>query len=339
MGMVESALGGALSGVAAGAPGGIPGMVAGGVAGLVIGGLSGASAEKDEKKRAALLNKSMEQFNILPPEQQKLVLDKLDLDGILTPTFMQEIKISDTEMANVKTDPRLAQAQMGALAQLQALGKSGGLDEADRANIEQARQRYAGEAASQQAGATEAAARRGISGSGMEMAQRAMAGQMAANQMNTMEQQTQGEARRRALEAIMKGGQLGGDIRTQEFSEQEKIAQAKDAINKLRSDNAMIAEKDRLAELRGIRDVKIGQAETNLGITNKEKITDWNAPRQNFEDKLAIATKSQPAYDSLSKYLGERSQDSKDMGADFITGGGKAYSGYLDYKKNQPKTP
>jgi len=45
------------------------------------------------------------------------------------------------------------------------------------------------------------------------------------------------QAQSRALQALMQGGQLGGQIRQQDFGEQSEKAQAQDAINRFNTAN------------------------------------------------------------------------------------------------------
>ena len=323
-----AALSGALSGAGSGAMiGGVPGALVGAGVGAAVSLFADAEAEKDEKKKAAILQQARDAMNSIPlPEERALVVDQLKSAGLYTPEMAGNIKQADTEYAKIQLDPRMKEAQMSALSQLQDLGKSGGLDQMDKANIEAARQRYAAESASQQAGVTESMQRRGMAGAGMEAVQRRMSAQGAANQMANQEAQIQGEARRRALDAMMKAGQLGGDIRGQEYDEQAKKAQAQDIINA-----------SNIAALRKDVDVKNQAQQVNLGnqqdILNKmwaenqrKNLLTQQAPQQAFTNQMTKATGQLPMVTAQAGMIDPNA--SKQAGANVLTGLAQGAAGY-----------
>ncbi len=138
----------------------------------------------------------------------------------------------DTELAQISEDPRLKQAQMGALQQLQDIGAGGGYTAAERGDIESisrdmlTRQRGAEEAGLQRAQG------RGLGGSGLNLASdiaRRQAGVGAASRAGF--DIAKGGALR-TLQAGQMAGGLGGQIRGQEWGQQAQTAGAQDAINR-----------------------------------------------------------------------------------------------------------
>ena len=334
-----SILSGVVSGASSGAmAGGVPGAAAGGLVGGAISWFAASAAEKDQKKKNELLQRGIDEMNSIPlPEERALVVEELKSAGLYTPALAGHIKQADTEYDKIKTDPVLKEAQMGALAQLQDLGKSGGLDQMDKANIEAARQRYAAESASQQAGVTESMQRRGMAGAGMEAVQRRMSAQGAANQMANQEAQIQGEARRRALDAMMRAGQLGGDIRGQEYDEQAKKAQAQDLIN---ASNIAAQRKD----VDIINDAKKYNLGNEQDIINKmweekqrkNRLTQ-EAPQKLFDAKYKIATGKSPYITAQANMIDPKASET--AAANILTAGAQGAAGYSAYKKANPDKP
>lgn len=137
-----------------------------------------------------------------------------------------------TGMEQITEDPRLRQAQIGALQGLQDIAAGGGYTTAERGDIERTtidmltRQRGAEEAAMQRAQA------QGLGGSGLRLASdigRRQAGIGAASQQGF---DIAKGGQQRALQAMQAAGGMGGQIRGQEFGQQAQIKAAQDAINR-----------------------------------------------------------------------------------------------------------
>jgi hypothetical protein len=178
-------------------------------------------------------------------QQQRLgLIEGLDLPTLealtgqqLTPEAIQALTLGPTAFGDITTDPRLRQAQLGALQQLQQIGAAGGLTPQDIARQELINQQIA----QQQRGSREAllqqAGARGLAGTGAELGA-LLASQQAGTQARALAgTQTAAEAQRRALQAILQSGQLGGQIRGQEFGEQAQAARARDIINQFNIQN------------------------------------------------------------------------------------------------------
>lgn len=137
-----------------------------------------------------------------------------------------------SEMDNISTDPRLRQAQMSQLAALEEIAKSGGLRLQDKAMLNEAM----GQAAQQERGSREATQQRmqmqGMGNSGMNFAQQMMAQQAGADRQSKASLGVAANAQDRALEAMMRAGKLGGDIRGQDWGEASERARANDDINR-----------------------------------------------------------------------------------------------------------
>ena len=114
------------------------------------------------------------------------------------------------------TDPRLRQAQMKALTQLQGLSDANGLDPQARA-MEAQGQRDSAEFEKGQRGAIlNDAQARGVGGGGAELAAQLQAQQAGANRSAIVGQQSAAAARARALQAMSEYSALAGGIRNQD---------------------------------------------------------------------------------------------------------------------------
>jgi hypothetical protein len=318
-----------------------PLVVAAGIAAAsAITGLMGqASAAKSEKEKRKLLQQAADEFKkIQLPEEKQAAYEELKSAGVLTPEMEKEVILPDSEFMKVKADPNLRQAQANALAQLRGLGESGGLDTMDQANIERARQRAAAESASQQGAIQESLARRGMQSAGQEMVARQMAAQGQLNQLADFERQTQGEARRRALEAIVQGGSLAGNIRSQDVGEQERRAAAIDRINQMRAENQISL---------GQRNVDRGNQAQAWNLQNQQRIMDANAAGRNqasdvnrtagqrtFQNQIARAGGVQGALTGQASGLQDQANATRNMWGGLAQGVSQMGGAYMMGNKN-----
>lgn len=151
---------------------------------------------------------------------------------------LADVALQDrSEMFNVTTDPRLREAQMGALDALGGIASSGGMTLTDEANLA----KLQGEVSAADRGRREAILQnmqmRGQGGSGLELLAQLQSAQDATTDASAGSRDIAAMAQDRALQAIMQQGAMGGQIRGQEFSEQADIAKAQDIINAFNAGN------------------------------------------------------------------------------------------------------
>jgi hypothetical protein len=220
----------------------------------------------------------------------QLQLEEMVLQGTLSPEQAQTIMLDPSAMGGITLDPALKQAQMDALLGLQDISDSGGMTAMDRANMsrisneEDAKARGAREAIMQQAQA------RGMGGSGMEILSQLQNAQESASRRSARDTEVAGMAQQRALEALMQGGNMAGNIRGQEFSEQAQKAQAADAIAKFNAQNQQQQVNINTAARNDAREKNLNAAQTlsnaNTGIRNQEQQFNKQLPQQKFENEL-----------------------------------------------------
>jgi hypothetical protein len=276
-----SKAGRALSGAASGAAAGtavLPGIgtAIGGIIGGIGGLFGGGDAEEEEAKR--LRNEALREIQglSLPTiEELQIQLETLRSQGELTPELEQAFLQEASKMEGISSDPRLKEAQMGALAKLQQLG-SEGLGAQDRLRLNDARRTVATDARARDEAILQNMASRGAGGSGVELAARLSSSQGQADRAGQEADRIAAMANQQALEAIMKGGQLGGDIRSQEFNQASQVAQAQDAINRFNAANRQNVE--------GINVAARNNAQMQ-NLQNAQRIADSNVGTRNAQNK------------------------------------------------------
>ena len=219
-------------------------------------------------------------------------IDRMTYKAVLQkdPPKLIALMQKDTELAKIQEDPRLRDAQMESLSQLQQRGQEGYTAQ-EKAQMES----QMGDALTRQRGANMAQdsemARRGIGGSGIDLARqmaRQQGGIQAANQTGL---NIAAQGQNRALQSYMAAGNLGGQIRSQDWGQKSQVANAQDAINKFNTANQMSGQQF------NIRNAMTADA------TNSGRLTD-----QNKNDASAYERKLQAERDknmtSAKTYMG-----------------------------------
>lgn len=249
------------------------------------------------------------------PADLAIHLEELVQQGSLSPEQAQTILQEKSAMGGITLDPKLKSAQMEALASLQEIGDSGltATDKADFARIqsdEQARERGAREAILQNAEA------RGMGGSGLEIMSQLKNQQDSASRTAERDLDVAALAKQRALEALIQGGSMAGNIRNQDFNEQAQVAQAEDAISRFNTQNRQnqvnlntAARNDASAKNLG---VKQAIADTNTGMRNQQQIQNKNLIQQNFDNELKKRGGKQQVAQTNAQIQGQNAQNQAD---------------------------
>ena len=238
-------------------------------------------------------------INIPDPEQMKVQLQEYVQQGLLTPEDAQTIMQNPSEFNKITTDPVFKDAQMKALTGLQDVADQGGMTDVmkgrlnDIARSEQVKSRGARE------GILQNASERGVGGSGLELMAQLKNQQDSATRASDRGTQVAADAEERALNALIKSGQMGGEMETQEFGEKSKIAEAQDAVNRFNTgnlnDTARANVEARNAAQAGTLAEKQGLSDANTGLRNNQQTYNKNVYQQKFNNDMAKATGSQGA--------------------------------------------
>lgn len=238
--------------------------------------------------------RDLEAIGIPTIEAQQLTMEEYKSQGKWTPELEQTVKLGDTAMGGITTDPTYKASQLKALGQLQDIGNNGGMTLADRANLEQVE----GSIAAKQRGAREAilqdAQRRGGYGSGTALAAQLMSQQGGADEAHMAGINTAANAQARALQAIQAAGSMGTNLRNQDFSEQSEIAKARDAIAAWNAGNQQQVNNANAATQNAAQQWNLNNAQNisnaNVDTRNKQQAYNKGLQQQQFQNQMQVAS-------------------------------------------------
>lgn len=176
---------------------------------------------KDKEEQRRLMQKALEQYGSIDvPALEKVLAEEM----------------GPGQMEGLTSDPALKQTQTDALNELMRLSKSGGLNLEDKSALNSIRSNAATQAQRGIGGIRENMAARGISGGGQELAMSLSANQGAAQRASKEGLDVAAQAQKRALDSLMAGGRMAGEMRGQDFGERSKAAEAADLRNRYNTD-------------------------------------------------------------------------------------------------------
>jgi hypothetical protein len=171
---------------------------------------------------------------------------------------------------------------------------------------------------------------RGVAGSGLELAQSMLAQQQASNRAAQQGLDVASMAQQRALQAILQGGQLGGQIRGQDFEEQARVAAAKDAIAQFNAQNQQQVNLANSAARQQANMFNLGLkqdvANANTNIRNQQEMYNKGLHQQDFENRYRKAGGVAGGYNNLASLYGNQAQNRLNFVGGLIESGAKAIS-------------
>lgn len=223
-------------------------------------------------------------------EEMQLQLKQLVEQGVLTPEDAQAALAGESDMNGITLDPKLKENQMAALTQLMDIGESGGMTLQDKANLA----KISTEEMAQQKGQRDAilqnAQARGVGGSGLELMSQLQNQQSSATRQSQRDLDVAAQAQNRALEALMKGGEMSGQMADQSFNQQAQKAGANDAISKFNAQNQqqinMFNTGARNAAQEANLTNKQNIANQNVGLSNEQQQYNKNLQQQQFDNEM-----------------------------------------------------
>jgi hypothetical protein len=276
---VANALGGAASGAAAGTAI-LPGI--GTAVGAIIGGVGGLfGGESESEKAAKAAVAELQEMGVPSEEARRIVYEKYQAVGELTPEIEQAISVDPTELQKVTTDPRFQQAQMQALANLENKAKQGGLDLSGQATLEGIKMDLAREARGKNAAIQQEMRQRGLGGSGSELAARLAATQASADQAGQQGLNLAALAQRQATENLGQMSNLARQMQQDELSRKSDAARAQDMIKQSNANLASGVQMRNVASKNRAQELDVGYqrnvAQLNTGLTNTQRESDRDA--------------------------------------------------------------
>lgn len=285
-------------------------MAVASVAAPVVGGLIGnmASASDRGAARSAMNNAlaAIENVGAGPDLSRKIFYEEFKKAGVLTPELEQAINLDTSKVSQIQEDPSLRQAQTQALQLLQQRGQTG-LSIQDRAAFNQLQQEVATQNEGRRQQILQNMAQRGQSGSGAELLAELQNSQSGTNQASQNALNMSGQASQNALNAILQSGQLGGSIRSQDFSNAQAKAQAADELNRFNVGNQLGQQSRNVAAKNIAQSGNLSNAQNIMNMNtqqqNAEKLRQRDAEEQMYQNKLAQAGAMAQAYNNQSNYL------------------------------------
>lgn len=284
-------------------------------------------------------NQALQQFQGLTPptaEDLKVQLQKMVYQGDITPEMAQTIIQDPSKFNEITSGGAGRQAQLQALSQLQGISTNGGLTPEDKAQLNEIQSATGAQERGSREAIMQNARERGVGGSGMELAAQLINQQGSAGNANQSGLDVAAQAQKRALDAIMQSGQLGGQVQGQEFSEHAQKAAAQDAINRFNTANSQAVvnanTQARNAATTRNQDMKQDLSNENVTIGNQQETANAAAKQQAFQNLMSKATGVAGQYGKEA----EGAQNAQNAQLGFFGGlagaAGNAYGGYLSRK-------
>ena len=223
---------------------------AGALGGAYMGNQAARSAERRQTARQNQLAAELEAIGL--PELNEYELAKFQ-------DLFTAQQMGPSAFENIQLDPEGLDAQRAALAKLSEIGE-GGLLLGDKVALQEIQDSVARQDAARQSAIQQNMAERGMGGGGAEMAQRLLSQQAGADRAAANSRNVAAMAQQRALDAIIQRGQLGGQMRQQQYGMEADKAQAIDAISRFNAGQRQ--EEQRMRQ---------GTADKNVGVENMQR--------------------------------------------------------------------
>ena len=247
--------------------------------------------------------------------------------GIITPAQAQAVNIDNNAYNLAKTDPAALQAQVASLNTLQEIGQTGGLTPTAQAQITQANQQAATQLQGQRASILDQAAQRGIPTSLMAVAsQENAAGQDAQNAM-LASTNAAANAQQQALTALANAGTLGGQIESQQYTEQANKASAQNAINQWNAANQTAVNQANVAAQNTAKQLNQANAQNvanqNTGLANQQTAYNVALPQTQFQMALQKAQGQAGADTNIAQNAMQQGQQTENLLGSLVGAGGQ----------------
>jgi len=246
----------------------------GAAAGAALGALGLFDSDEDntQAKAFAAAQARLEALGTPPDLSREIVLQQFREAGQLSPQVEQRILQQSTAVSDIQEDQTGRDSQVEALNLLRQRGR--GLGAEERSAFNEMRDMTQRDAEAKRMQVMQNMAARGQGGSGAEL-MAALQGAQSANTRLSQEGDRLGaSASTNALSAISKAGQLGANLRSQDYSAEMDKAKALDAMQEFNLRNSQSVQQ------RNIAAVNQAQAQN---LANKQRISDANIQMANAE--------------------------------------------------------
>lgn len=253
---------------------------------------------KSDPNRAAikLQREQMDRLSQLSlPQLEEFILQSPELVGLLDAEQME-----DSEFKKIQEDPRLREAQMGALQQLQQIGEVGLTPEERAQRSEMLRQSDAQEQARQQQ-IVQGMAQRGSLDSGASLLAQLQSSAAQGADSRRQSEQMAADAANRRRQALMQAGSMAGGMSQEQFNRQSQQASAQDRIAQFNAAQRADVNRMNLAARQNIENQRAGIANQQAQVANM-------IAQQNYQNKLARATGQGQVTNAMSTLTANQAQ-------------------------------
>jgi hypothetical protein len=314
-------------------------------AGSLITGVGGMiQGHKNRKAAERAYQAAMEKINEVgaPPNLARdIFLEEFKSAGVLTPELEQNINIEASKVAQIQEDPRLKDAQLRALEQMQQAGR--GLSPQERATFNKLRSEVQRDAEAKRQQIIQNMQARGQAGGGAELAASLMASQAGADQASEAGDRIASASAERALQAMLQSGQLGGQIRGQDFTVAQAKAAAEDEMNRMKFQTSVGMQQRNIDRANQATAANLSNQQrlmdANAAMRNQEKQRKLEADRTFWQDRMAMASKQAGMQEGQAGRMADSAGKQAQGWANVVSGGldlaTKLYTNEAD--KNKPK--
>ena len=274
-----------------------------------VGDLISGGSNQDQENAAQDALKALQSVETPDTEQMKLDLQELVSQGVLTPEEAQAALVESNAYDQVKLDPAARGAQMKALQELQGISDDG-FSAQQQAGLARIKGNQAAESHGAQQAILQNAAQRGVAGGGLEMLSRMQAQQSQAGQRNLQDLQVAAQADQNKMAALQQIGQLGGNIRGQDYAQEQAKAQAANEILRFNAGQMQRTNEINTGYRNDAASRNLGESQrisdANTGIKNQQQQNNNGLAQQDFENKLRKAGGIASGQKGLAEVYGQQ---------------------------------
>ena len=289
---------------------------------------TGIKDDESQARQRALMDETLAELEGIPlPYLKEISLEN--------PNWLEDLvaaKQGDTEFNSIKSDPELREKQKASLAALDEISANGGFNLTDQANLSKIQSQAGTADRGRRDAIRQNMASRGMGGSGMELLASLQSSQAATDRQAQQGLDVAAMGQQRALDAIMQSGQLAGNVRGQDFSEQAQKASAQDAINRFNTSNTNDVNRYNNQGAQGVE---------NTRSVNQNTSTMYNAglPQQRYDNAMGKTAMKGQARGQQIGLIGQQSADNRDTNTNMWSGAIKGVTKFFqdDDEKKKDK--
>ena len=280
------------------------------------------NAENDVKNALA----QYQGINVPDIEKMRLALEDYQSAGNLAPSLETAQALGPSAQQNIALNPKYNEYTMSALQKMADVQQNG-LNEVDRAQLQNMLNQAAAQNASQQKQILENRAARGMGGSGDELAAQLSASQSGANQASQQALQLAALAAQRKLDATTGLANLSNQAQNAEYTQQLNKANAADVIAQFNAQNAQNVQQRNVASQNTAQAANLQNAQNianqNVEQHNQQQQYNKNLEQQNFNNQLTKARAMAGQYANMAEVNQNQANATANMWSGIGSGVGK----------------